>query len=122
MAHQSINFPTPKLIHNIKETVALNYEEVSSGIVSYRIKRHSRKPRTVEIPSRNISNSEWQTILSFFTSVRNGLDSFMWVSPFNGETYKVIFTSDLSSSVTAMNSSNTPTIRNIDSIVLREVA
>lgn len=121
MAFQNITFPNPKDLFGLTKEVLQQTKIISNGNVEYRLSKNDARHRWVW-PSRNITKTEMDAILTFISNVNMSLDSFKFVDPFTGTTYHVRFDmASFSGQAVAFNRSNQVVATGISEISLIEV-
>lgn len=121
MAYQAINFPAMKLIHGLVTERIAPVTIVSNFAKEYRVNRFSTSKQRFVFAARNMRWSDWQTLQSFFITVKWETDSFNYVNPVDGTTYKVRLSGAPSTQIIALSSSNLPTIVNVGEFALVQV-
>lgn len=121
MAFQNITFPNPKDLFGLTKEVLQQTKIISNGNTEYRISKNDARHRW-NWPTRNITKTDMDSILSFISGVNMSLDSFKFVDPFSGLTYHVRFDmASFSSQAVAFNRSNEVIAAGISEIILLEV-
>ena len=122
MAYQNINFPTPKLKHDITKSIIKPTIIVANGYSEYRLQRQVNKRAAWKIPGRAMLTVDVNTIISFLNQVNYGLDSFNFTCPKDGLTYKVRFDgANIDTTLAALTTSNAPIAEKISDINLIQV-
>lgn len=121
MAYQNINFPEIKLIHGLNVASERPVTVVSNFAKEYRINRYSQGKLYFTFPSRNMRYSDFLVLASFADTVKDTTDSFNFISPLSGTTYKVRFVERPTMTVVAMNTLNQPIIVLASEIKLKQV-
>lgn len=121
MAYQNVNFPTVNLIHGFKTAVQMPTEIVGNFSSEYRINRYSQSKYIFTYPSFNISYTNYSAIYNFLASVGWQRDSFNFVNPQDGLTYKVRLNKMLTSEIVGLDSNNNPLLIKVGDIELIQV-
>lgn len=122
MAYQNILFPNPKLIHGLQKEVLKQTKIVSNGNTEYRISKNANFRQRWTWPSRAMSQTDIDAIITFADTVDMAKDSFNFYCPIRKQTFKVRFEdAGIQFQVEAMNTSNTVIYSTISDISLIEV-
>jgi hypothetical protein len=122
MAYQNISFPVPKLKTGIKKTFIKPTIIVGNGYTEYRIQRQQNIRSRWTIPGKAMLTVNSDIIINFIKSVNIGLDSFNFVCPKDGTTYKVRFDgAEIGISIDAIDWSNASIAESIPDIALIQV-
>ncbi len=122
MAYQNITFPSSKLIHGIRKESLKAVQIVSNGNIEYRILKNSSTRHRWTIPARNMTTSTMSAIVAFSETVNMSLDSFNYVCPYDGTTYKVRFDqAAIDYSAEALDLNNNIVVVNMSDIKLIQV-
>lgn len=122
MAFQNILFPNPKLIHGLQKSVIQNVNVVTNGNTEYRILKNSQKRRKWVWPSRAMSQTDIDALITFLSGVNMMLDSFRFYDPFDKVEYHVrLDTNGLQWQAEILDGTNTVTYATISDISLIQV-
>ena len=122
MAYQNISFPVPKLKTGIKKTFIKSTIIVGNGYIEYRIQRQQNIRSRWIIPGKSMLTVNSDIIINFIKSVNIGLDSFNFVCPKDGQTYKVRFDGgEIGMSIEAIDWNNASIAESIPDISLIQV-